>query len=300
VNALWNQWRKQLSYASVPSRSMTMTQLGLSPLLLAQLRGVLTPVARHCVGISLGGAATRPTESFLSGHPYLPPGVGWPEGIDGPQLFVGQLNFADFAAPAGFPRSGLLQWFVGADSSWGLDSASAFGAAGFTVRWYADPVEVGSPPPDSPTPNDAYDELPMEFVGPTLLDFGSAISTPGWDELPAEIRDNSVWAQLALALGEPDCDPGFLYEEYLRGSNGPLHDHRAGSKIGGYPSFATADPRGSGAYPSPDTGHSELIIELDSLDVGGWRDCGIAHLFGDPTSIAAGDLSSVRYHWDCL
>jgi uncharacterized protein YwqG len=43
-----------------------------------------------------------------------------------------------------------------------------------------------------------------------------------------------------------------------------------------------------------------LIVELDSMDVGGWGDSGIAHLFGDPAGLRAGDTSSIRYHWDCM
>lgn len=305
MNAFWNRWRKQLTLASVPSRSMTMTRPGLSPLLVSELRALLAPTTRPCVSIGLGGAATMPTQSFLSGHPYLPAGVGWPESPSGPQLFVGQVNFADFAAPTGFPASGLLQWFVDPDDSWGLDAARATGSAGFTVRWYADPVAVGSlprdsPTPDSPTPNDGYDELPMEFIGPTLLNFAPALSLPGWDELPGDVRGNGIWGQVAIALGERYGEPAMLYEEYLRGSNGPLHDLRAGSKIGGHPSFATSDPRGSGPYPAAGTGRGEVIIELDSLDVGGWQGCGIAHLFGDPVALATGEVSGVRYHWDCL
>jgi uncharacterized protein YwqG len=36
------------------------------------------------------------------------------------------------------------------------------------------------------------------------------------------------------------------------------------------------------------------------MDVGGWGDSGIAHLFGDHAGLSAGDTSSIRYHWDCM
>ncbi|WP_091519539.1 YwqG family protein [Microlunatus soli] len=299
MNAFWNRWRKQLAQVSVPSRSAA-GQSGLSPMLLDDLRQTLQPVARDCAAISLAGAATSPIQSFLSGHPFLPPGAVWPEGIGGPQLFLGQLNFAEVGALSDFPAAGLLQWFVDADENWGLTVDASAGSAGFTVRWYPDPVADGSPSPDAPTPTDAHDELPMEFVGATALEFAPGISIPSWDELTPAVRADSVWERIALALGESRSEPAFVYEEYLRGSASPLADHRATSKIGGFPSFTQHDPRGTGGYPAVDTGLSELIIELDSMDVGGWGDSGVAHLFGDPMALAAGDTSGVRYHWDCL
>lgn len=140
----------------------------------------------------------------------------------------------------------------------------------------------------------------MEFVGPTALEFTPSLSTPGWEELPPTVQADGIWDRIAIALGERNAEPDFLYREYLRGSVSPLHDHRAGSKIGGYPSFSQTDPRGTGGYPAVGTGRAELIIELDSLDVGGWGDSGVAHLFGDPVALAAGDTASVRYHWDSL
>ncbi|HEY9294012.1 MAG TPA: DUF1963 domain-containing protein [Microlunatus sp.] len=306
MNAFWNRWRKQLAWESVPAGAPGGRpgdrEPGVGTALASELEQVLAPVMRPCAGIALAGAAESPIQSLLTGHPYLPAGVPWPEGEAGPQIFIGQFNFAEIGKLPGFPRSGLLQWFVDADDTYGLTFDRTAGAAGFSIRWYADPSAAAhsSPPPDAPTPTGTVDDLPMEFVGPTALEFRPAISIPAWPDLPAGLRTDSIWERLANALGERRADPEFLYEEYVRGGSSLLDELRTASKIGGYPSFTQHDPRGTGSYPATDSGQSDLIIELDSIDVGGWGDSGVAHLFGNPAALADGDTASIRYHWDCL
>lgn len=260
---------------------------------------MLAPVSRPCATLSIGGAATVPTQSFLTGHPYLPAGQRWPDGEHGPQAFVGQINFAEIEALPGFPTSGLLQWFVDPGDSFGLTFDETAGASGFTVRWYPDPSAPSTASPDAGTPTDHLEEVPMEFVGPTALSFGRGISIPSWEELPAEIRQDGVWERVAMAFGESRSEPAFVYDEYIRGGSS-VADYGSGSKIGGYPTFTQKDPRGTGSYPELGTPAAGLLVELDSMDVGGWGDSGIAHLFGDPAALAAGDTSGIRYHWDCM
>ncbi len=301
MNAFWDRWRKKLAHESVPAAASGSGQGGgLSPMLLDELRQTLAPVMRPCAAIELAGAATEVTGSYLTGHPYLPAGVDWPTGPAGPQVFIGQVNFAEVGTLPGFPTSGLLQWFVEADDTYGLTFDDTAGVAGFTARWYPTTTAGSVRPPDAPTPTATLDDLPIEFVGPTALRFRSASSIPDWDDLPEQIRSDTVWERMALALGESRSEPGFLYAEHVRGATSPLPEVRTTSKVGGYASFTQDDPRGQGGYPAADSGRSELILELDSLDVGGWGDSGIAHLFGDPAALAAGDTGSLRYHWDCM
>ena len=96
-----------------------------------------------------------------------------------------------------------------------------------------------------------------------------------------------------------DQDAGFTYVEHVRGGLSPYVQLVQGSKIGGHPSFTQWDPRGWQAYPAADQPGGRLLLELDSNETGGWGDAGIAHLFGDPSALARGDVSLVRYHWDC-
>lgn len=297
MNAFWDRWRKPITPPSKPAGTAAG---GLGAQLVDHVRDVLGTVALPCVAIKLGGAASSPTESFLTGHPYLPAGQGWPEGGHGPQAFVAQINFADIGELAGYPSSGLLQWFVDPGTTFGLTFDESAGATGFTVRWYPDVSAPSVAPPDAPTPVDHVEDVPMEFVGPTAMTFNSSSSIPSWDELPAGVQRDAVWERVAMAFGEGRSEPAFVFDEYIRGGSSVLTEFGAGSKIGGYPSFTQEDPRGTGSYPAVGTPAATLLVELDSMDVGGWRDFGVAHLFGDPAELAAGDISSIRYHWDCV
>ncbi|MBO0812869.1 MAG: DUF1963 domain-containing protein [Microlunatus sp.] len=297
MNAFWDRWRKPLASSSKPSRTATG---GLTPDLVDHVQQVLAAAARPCSALHIGGPATDPTQSFLTGHPYLPAGCGWPDGEHGPQVFVAQINFAELDRLPGFPTSGLLQWFVDPDDCYGLTFDDTAGAAGFSVRWYADLSAPSLAGPDAPTPTDHLDLVPMEFVGPTAVGFRHASSIPAWDELPSDVRREAVWERVAMAFGENRSEPAFVYDQYIRGGSSVLAEYATGSKIGGYPTFTQQDPRGSGSYPALGSAAAGLLVELDSMDVGGWGDSGIAHLFGDPGALAAGDTSGIRYHWDCM
>lgn len=53
-------------------------------------------------------------------------------------------------------------------------------------------------------------------------------------------------------------------------------------------------------YPAASDAAGRLLVELDSEQFGGWGDAGIGHIFGNPRAVSTGDVSSVRYHWDCF
>lgn len=300
VKAYWEQWRKELDRVSVPVGRRAgglhgaFAADGVSAELVEEVRRLLQPLQRRCAQISLAGGAEHPTQSYLSGHPYLPVDAGWPTGVFGPQLFVGQINFAEVPAVPGFPTSGLLQWFVEADPAFGLRDPGE--ADQFTVRWY-DADTLASRPsaydPDDLTPTEAVEELPMEFVGATALSFTPAISIPDWADLPETLRRHDVWRRVGLALGRSDTDQETCYRSDLRSRPGLLPELVSTSRIGGHPTVGRHDPRRAAAFD----GGQELIIELDAADTGGWGDGGIAQLFGAPADLSRGVTQRIRYHW---
>lgn len=256
--------------------------------------------------------------SFIGGHAYLPAGMSWPE-IDGrPAAFVGQFNFAEFPPVPGFPTSGLLQWFVSSADDLGGSAADA-ADCGRALRWFNDLSVESVAPPDAPTPFTAARDAGVLVRSPwdgTYFDHNgvlvdgddrrlvpvaarSARMAPHWNDLPTDL-DLTPLKQLADELSESSDDLEDVWESYIRGSLSRFPHLRAGSSVGGSPSFTQADPRGSGGYLPVTVPAGSLLVGLDSGQFGGWGDGGIGHLFGNPAGLVRGDLTEVRYHWDCM
>ena len=264
-----------------------------------RLRERLDALAVPCARIELAtdDVPAGPTDSRLGDGPYLPEGSGWPADANGPLSFVAQINLAQAPALPGFPDHGLLQWFTSADDTYGLSFDETQGTTGFVVRWFDD---LSAPSVGTPAYGERASELsPVDETGRLVLTAGRSL--PAWEELPAEVRAEPLWREVARGLGEPDDGPdlAFVYEEAARGPDSPLADFVVGSKLGGFAGFTQEDPRGAGAYAAAGTPAGRLLVQLDSAETGGWGDAGIAQLFGDPSAVAAGDLGSVRYNWDC-
>ena len=122
---------------------------------------------------------------------------------------------------------------------------------------------------------------------------------PPFDELP-EGTDPAAVRAWAEDLGEDPDELSLVWDEFVRGPSGPWSSLGHRSDIGGAPEFTQDDPRGSGSYPAASDAAGRLLVELDSEQFGGWGDAGSGHIFGDPHAVSTGDVSSVRYHWDCF
>ena len=272
------------------------------------VRTMVDRLSLTCVEILLGGTP-GPTTSYLGGSPYLPPGSDWPVDDHGPQLFVGQVSWAEVPARGegapglqemGFPRSGMLQWFVSADDTWGLSFDDDQGATGFTVRWFDDLPAPGRLDPHTPPVTGPDADHPLELAGPVAMGFRVGRSAPLWADLLPVVRQQDFWPVWAQLHGRAPEEVEDLFDDFSRRPENLPGDHVPGSKIGGYPTFTQADPRGTAAYAPANQGPGFLLLELDGDDTGGWGDGGIAQLFGDPEEVAVGDLRQVRYHWDCF
>ncbi len=269
------------------------------------LDGLVDRLVLPCATIRLAGHAPASAgSSYVAGHPYLPEERPWPEWDGQPMFFLAQVDFAEVPPLPGFPERGLLQWFVGSDDTYGLTFDETQGTAGFETRWYADTDAPSLRRPADATPwhvaRDAGEEVycPIDVVDATALTFAPGRVLPAYDELPAGL-DLAPVAQLAASVGEAPEDVPFVWDEYVRGASSTVPGLASGSTVGGSADFAQSDPRGEGAFPAHHAPGGRLVLQLDAAQVGGWGDVGVAHLFGDPAAVARGDLSSLRYHWDC-
>lgn len=231
-------------------------------------------------------AAPEVTDSYVGGHPFLPAGAQWPLGANGQVMhFVAQVNFAEVPPLPGFPASGLLQMFVEADDTWGLTFDDTMGVVGFHCRWHTaadlrQPSTATSSSP-IPVPLDAYSPV-ADSTTPRRIEFTPTRMLPqGWEHLDTDAARHPRGFEVLAELWEEEEG---LADATLDGWD---------VQVGGWPSFVQAPP------PVPADRASHLILAFGSNDLMMWGDVGTAHLFGDPSALAQGDLSGLWWEWAC-
>lgn len=254
-------------------------------------------LSRPCISLRRGDAAPETldaTDTFVSGHPYLPEGLDWPTGSNGiHSSFVGQFNFARLPAFRDFPREGLLQWFVDTDDVYGsyFDDERE-GSLGFHVRFLTD-LSLPSPPPTADYPGKVHGE--HVFAGnpepiPLVAAMGSG--APFSQDLPDDF-DWSVVEPHALEAGQ--ASPAIYWDFDLMWSAAGANSSR--SHLGGFLDNCEIDPRGTATFFPADHPASQILVQVDGMGTEAWLG-GSARLFGDPAALARGELSSIRYHWN--
>lgn len=241
----------------------------------------LEPMARDDRAVSkVGGAA------------YWPEGRDYPrDGNGNPLALLAQVDFAEIeGAPAGYPRTGLLQFFIAADDYYGanFDGPMSMQALarqkGFRVVYWPQPSPVAALAVPSVAGGDL---LPFTPEQPRRIRFVPGREAIGANDvgLPAVLgRDlHELAAEQARRQGlDEDALSEALYERL----------QRTGHKLGGHPDFTQSDPRTVGD-------DYVLLLQLDTDESMMWGDSGIANFFIPAQDLARGDFSRVAYHWDC-
>ena len=239
-------------------------------------------------------AATLPTESKLGGRPYTPAGFAWPtdltEGFEErPLAFLGQVNFEELPPLEGFPRRGIVQFYISDGEHYGLDFERPNRQRGFRVVYHKD---TEAPQADPGVEPGAL--LPVR--GEFRLTFEAGV-------MPVTVSDYRFDKILLEAYNE--AFPGERV-----GSVAGIPDERLarvdellelpGHRVGGYPAFAQLDPRD---YHAELQGHTALLLQIASEGEGEqaarWGDGGSCAFLIPPEKLAAGNFSDVLYHWEC-
>lgn len=245
---------------------------------------VIESLVRPFAAMTPAGQPTRATQSCVGGCPFLPEGAPWPT-YDGDRLsFLAQVDFAEVPPLPGFPRAGLLQWFVARTGSYGMTYDESAGTVGFEARWYSAQDLTARPQlaPGDPLPFASRSPGPAGDGG-----WGRAVAFTLEDGVPSreELDSLEIASYRLLREADPDWE---LYE-----SDDNPQSYGSGSKVGGYPYPVQNDPR----YRFPDRCPT-LLVQLDA-DLVMWGDAGAAQLFGDPAALGRGDLSSTWWDWAC-
>ena len=232
----------------------------------------------------------EPWSSKIGGRPYLPKGRELPLDPDypgRPMALLAQIDFAELPAMEGYPRVGLLQFFVAEDPKLqhfgdfrGDRVAQQSRQSYFRVVYWPEKFsELEQLPAQLPAPMSLRSGLVLrmkfsaaeEAITPADASFPQRVGVD-----PFELAEG-----LAKELG---------VSEYAVAEAMPLAAGY-GHKVGGWPDFAQDDPRG------PDT-NLQLLLQLDSDEYLMWGDAGVANFFIPAEDLSGADFSRVMFNWD--
>ena len=258
------------------------------------LQKLRRPVA-HIEWQAVGGDADL-IGSRMGGPVYWPDHTPWPVNRTGePLVFLAQLNLGELPALLGFPRQGLLQFWIDGDGLYGLDFDTQAERVqhGYRVVYWPHPERRSDWQHPAPS-QEAVDDLTPHNPGRCFaMRF----------RLDSEVPDDWEAVQVLLARLQTQPLPDglrpltsaeqqdWLAQYFDRTED---EDRNSGSKVGGYPFFTQSDPREAG---SP----LQLLLQLDSDDSADlmWGDSGVGHWFIDPADLARAAFDRVLYNWDC-
>lgn len=251
--------------------------------------------AEEAVTVSLISAPCGLTDSKVGGIPYMPSDFKYP--LDDrpteeqkPLAFLAQINFAQMPPLKGFPAFGILQFFIGTDYLYGMDSENPISQAGFRVIYHRDIMCEDKLLKELPVQVDYEAAFPVEKE--LKMEFTPAVSVIGWQDFRYESN--------LLAAYQKEYPMTTSFEEIPVEIRDKMEElcNASGSRIGGYPLFTQSDPR------SEENGYADysvLLLQLDSdtdKEIS-WGDDGVCNFFITPDQLKNLNFSQVFYHWDC-
>jgi uncharacterized protein YwqG len=198
----------------------------------------------------------------------------------------------------GFPRTGLLQFFVSNDGDYGLDFDNQMSQENWRVVYHPAVDESITQAMveelQLPTTSSEHD-LELPFTGEFHLEFELVDTWLGpcsHDDFQQELQKASV----ALGLSLPP-EGTSLYDIFCEDIYNQMADWNEGHWLGGYPCFTQDDPRFSRSDYAACT---NLLFQMDSSEDILWGDTGVGNFLIAPEDLQQLDFSRVLYNWDCL
>jgi uncharacterized protein YwqG len=231
----------------------------------------------------------EPRASKVGGAAWWPANEPLPRDAQGrPLALLAQVNLEDLPESGlRLPATGLLQFLVSTDNSYGIDygrdeaPAALAALRGHRVAWWPD-LDIQAQAVAAGTRHN----LPLEADRPLRMRFSAGTETMGLHDGRHRALFPGGLDRALEAHGEPDgIDVETLMDALWE------RDAGAGHKLGGYPNFTQEDPRTRTDL--------ELLFQLDSDDGVMWGDAGVGNFFITDDDLARRDFSRVLYTWDC-
>lgn len=223
----------------------------------------------------------------FGGFPYLPTDQQVPTDQDNkPMQLLAQLNFSELPKLAGYPQQGILQFFIGGNSTYGCNFEEPTQQKNFKICYYSNPdfnayqTEFGQYNPFQNLDNSPLDgqeyllsfSANQEYVPSSNVEFKKFLG----DTVECFFENN---------FGDNMYDTWDEYDKVI--------SSKRGHKIAGYANFTQNDPR-QGKFED-----YILLLQIDSQQGISWGDAGIGNFFIHPEDLANLDFTKVLYNWDC-
>lgn len=228
-------------------------------------------------------------QSKFGGDPYWPIDIPYPKNHSGEPLhLLAQINFSEVPELEGYPKSGLLQFFINAGDSFGLEFLEngktvekiITNPNGYRVIFHKNITH------DRALLRNEFPSIKENEYLPLTNEYSLVFSKESERVSPFDYRFETIIKSIGN-LSDNEID--LLYETL----------NSIGSKIGGYANFAQTDPR---SYIEND--EWILLFQMDSYYDDGieimWGDSGIANFFIRPNDLKNLNFSKVWYNWDCF
>lgn len=258
--------------------------------ILKQFKGWYCVQRKPAVALTPAPGVAETRGSRLGGPAWLAEGESWPSDPTGvPLEFLAQLDLEDCRSLDGYPRQGLLQFFIGRDDLYGANFDGDLLSGNYLVRHV---VPDGRGGLHAPPPLTAVDGLPFSefspFGGGGVRENGLALEAE-----PIEDRIDQSVKQAEQRVYE-------LYQHYDIAAleawlEQPEQERPARHHTGGYPAFTQSDISYQAAYAD----HDHVLLRVTSDDSIMWGDVGEAVFMIRSADLAAGDFAKVAYSWDC-
>lgn len=184
----------------------------------------------------------EPKTSRLFGPAFLPSGDDWPQDKKGKTLdFLAQLNLADCAGLPGYPKNGIIQFFIARDDLFGANFEDLL-RGDYLVRCL--PADADGTLHDAPH-KDGYDQSGIDDYSPCLSLDSRLRGITLVPELIEDMIDLSHYEASKRFFGLPekyDLNPLYDILDELQAERSRSH-HTAG-----YPAFVQTDIREYGQY----------------------------------------------------